>query len=180
MKNIALLAIRCYQRYVSPYKGFACAYRVHSGRASCSALGYRAIRRYGLQTGLGILRCRLYRCGIAHQWYRTAPRPLNRQAGVCDLVPCHLPLEAACHPPSLDCGADFLSQVACSVCDAPCHFADWRAFGEGSKDDMNVHIPSRERRPDPPRRKSHERDPAALRPLQTALPNHARPKGPQD
>ena len=44
-------AIGAYQRYLSPYKGFCCAYRAHTGRASCSALGARVIRRHGLLAG---------------------------------------------------------------------------------------------------------------------------------
>ena len=38
MRALALVAIGAYQRYVSPYKGFCCAYRAHTSRASCSAL----------------------------------------------------------------------------------------------------------------------------------------------
>ena len=59
MKQLALAAIRLYQRHLSPHKGFCCAYRVHTGRASCSSLGYRAIRRFGLWLGLVILHRRL-------------------------------------------------------------------------------------------------------------------------
>jgi putative component of membrane protein insertase Oxa1/YidC/SpoIIIJ protein YidD len=82
MKKIALLAIRFYQRCISPIKGYRCAYAVHSGRASCSGLGYRAIRRYGLWRGLGVLDSRLEQCGIAYR--RHAPSQLTRQAGECD------------------------------------------------------------------------------------------------
>jgi len=53
-RDLALLAITLYQRHLSPYKGFRCAYALHTGRASCSRLGYRAIRRHGLR-GLGLL-----------------------------------------------------------------------------------------------------------------------------
>jgi putative component of membrane protein insertase Oxa1/YidC/SpoIIIJ protein YidD len=52
VKTLLLTLIRLYQRHVSPRKGFACAYRVHTGCASCSHLGYRAIRRYGVWQGL--------------------------------------------------------------------------------------------------------------------------------
>jgi putative component of membrane protein insertase Oxa1/YidC/SpoIIIJ protein YidD len=38
-REALLVAIRFYQRHVSPRKGYRCAYRVHTGRCGCSALG---------------------------------------------------------------------------------------------------------------------------------------------
>ena len=54
-RSFALWAIVAYQRFVSPYKGFCCAYAFHTGHASCSTLGYRAIRRRGIPAGNAIL-----------------------------------------------------------------------------------------------------------------------------
>jgi putative component of membrane protein insertase Oxa1/YidC/SpoIIIJ protein YidD len=88
LRDLALRAIRLYQRYLSPRKGFACAYRACTGGASCSELGFRAIRRYGLRGGLRVLDARLERCrqAASQQPRRTAwPRA---QAGDCD---CDLP-----------------------------------------------------------------------------------------
>ena len=48
LKILALAAITLYQRFVSPRKGFSCAYRFHTGGPSCSVLGFRAVRRYGV------------------------------------------------------------------------------------------------------------------------------------
>ncbi|ATQ78761.1 hypothetical protein CR152_07315 [Massilia violaceinigra] len=91
MKTLALSAIGFYQRHLSPYKGFRCAYCAYTGNASCSALGARAIRRYGVWDGIGVLQGRLQKCGVAYRRYRTAvppapPRLLARpnQAGECD------------------------------------------------------------------------------------------------
>lgn len=90
----ALLAIRAYQRYLSPLKGYACAFRVLTGRDSCSAYGYRAIKRFGLLRGLALLRRRLQACS-QHLHAHRAATPAKRyvtarhraQAGDCDL-PC--------------------------------------------------------------------------------------------
>ena len=49
LRALALRAIGLYQRHLSPRKGFACAYRARTGGASCSELGFRAIRRFGLR-----------------------------------------------------------------------------------------------------------------------------------
>lgn len=93
----ALLAIRAYQRFLSPLKGYACAFRVLTGRDSCSAYAYRAIARFGLLRGLALLRRRLQACSHHLHAHRAASptTPATRyvtarhraQAGDCDL-PC--------------------------------------------------------------------------------------------
>jgi putative component of membrane protein insertase Oxa1/YidC/SpoIIIJ protein YidD len=108
----ALAAIRLYRTHVSPRKGFSCAYRKHMGRASCSTLGERAIRRHGLIGGAGILRLRLACCGDA---YRRAhpPRAVpQRQRGSCD-APCDIP----CDGSELSKAGDVCSCLDCGSCD---------------------------------------------------------------
>ncbi|MGK5024103.1 membrane protein insertion efficiency factor YidD [Janthinobacterium sp. RB2R34] len=97
----ALLAIRAYQLYLSPLKGYACAFRVLTGRDNCSAYGYRVIARFGLLRGLALLRRRTRACSQHLQAHRAAA-PATRchtarhqaQAGYCD-----------CDLPSADCAA---------------------------------------------------------------------------
>lgn len=82
MRRFALEAIRIYQRHVSPRKGFSCAYRSHLGRFSCSTLGYRAIRRYGLLKGLAVLRQRTSLCAqtlAVHRNSKLARTRIQRQ-----------------------------------------------------------------------------------------------------
>ena len=119
MRFLALLAITAYQRYVSPHKGFTCAYRLYTGHAGCSQLGYRAIRRYGVIGGISVLRERTYLCGVAHRRMAVAKTPrLRLQRGECDLGGCDLP-------------CDIFSN--CGSCD----------FGSGKEDEKErrVHIP---------------------------------------
>jgi putative component of membrane protein insertase Oxa1/YidC/SpoIIIJ protein YidD len=99
MKSLALGAIRFYQRFISPRKGFCCAYAAIKGHGSCSVLGCRAIRRYGVWRGIAVLDKRLEKCGIAYrrQKYRVAHGMLSRQAGF---------LDCACNAPA--------------ICDLPC------------------------------------------------------------
>jgi putative component of membrane protein insertase Oxa1/YidC/SpoIIIJ protein YidD len=120
--RLALLAIRGYQRYLSPVKGFSCALRVATGGDSCSAYGYRAIRRGGLRVGLQLLRQRLRLCGHVHLRAPQVRHPLlHAQRGHCDLPGCDLPgcELPGCHLPSaLDpaCGIlDAFSQCDCSA-----------------------------------------------------------------
>jgi putative component of membrane protein insertase Oxa1/YidC/SpoIIIJ protein YidD len=99
MRTLALTAILAYQRFISPYKGFCCAYKHHTGRRSCSSLGYRAIRMHGVLSGIAILNQRIHRCGVAHRRYRPLQKyNLHAQRGVCDIscdIPCDLPWHAS-------------------------------------------------------------------------------------
>lgn len=86
--RVVIALIGFYQRRLSPRKGYRCAYGHHTGRASCSRLGYRAVRRFGAWRGLQLLRQRMYLCGVAHRRYHRVPAPapgLAYQVGVIDL-----------------------------------------------------------------------------------------------
>jgi uncharacterized protein len=143
MRQIALYSIRLYQRYLSPYKGFSCAYRCATSRASCSQLGYRAIRRFGFLKGVGVLESRTHKCGVASR------RMLNSrygrtiyQRGECD-VGCDLP--GTCDFGSLDC--DFFKSrslnpfLDCAGTFADCGSCDWSSRKKKQEDDKYVYIP---------------------------------------
>lgn len=89
-KHLALWAISAYRRYLSPHKGFSCAYRVLTGGDSCSAYGYKVIARHGLRPGLALLQRRLDSCGAHHRQHhaqhaRARSARHRAQAGYCDL-----------------------------------------------------------------------------------------------
>jgi putative component of membrane protein insertase Oxa1/YidC/SpoIIIJ protein YidD len=60
-----LMVIDFYQRFISPYKGFRCAYRAARGRHSCSEFGKRALHRGGVVGFWPLLRRRFARCAEA-------------------------------------------------------------------------------------------------------------------
>ena len=98
-----IAAIGLYQRWLSPHKGFACAYRVHTGRASCSTLAGRAVRRHGAWGGLGVLRVRLACCAEAHARHHPPRRAAwHRQRGACD-AGCDLPCDGPDLGQAIDC-----------------------------------------------------------------------------
>lgn len=145
MRQLALFSIEIYKRYLSPYKGFCCAYRVHTGCQSCSTLGFRAIRRYGVVDGIGVLRKRLHRCGLAYQ-RQHAPRPrgaLRSQRGDCD-PGCVMPCEG-CDMPSIDCPSCDLPKGLCnatSCCDCgSCDCGDWGKDRKRKHEEDQVYIP---------------------------------------
>ena len=129
MQALALATIRFYQRHLSPRKGYCCAYRHHTGRASCSQLGYRAIRRLGLWRGLLALRIRLGRCGVAHRRYSRRGLALGGQAGFCDCA-CDLP-------------CDLDASTACDIAgNLPCDCGlDWPTSEKRKESEQYVHIP---------------------------------------
>ena len=58
-------AIGVYQRFVSPYKGFCCAYRAHTGRRSCSAYARAIVQRLGAQALPMAMKRQFARCRAA-------------------------------------------------------------------------------------------------------------------
>lgn len=97
---LALAAIRFYQRFISPHKGYSCALRAATGGASCSAYGHAVIARFGLGRGLGLLQRRLELCGHVHMRANAVPPPhprLKYQRGFCDLPTCDAPCDLPCH-----------------------------------------------------------------------------------
>lgn len=129
LRFMALRAITLYQRHLSPSKGFSCAYRVHTGCQSCSVLGYRAIRRFGVWRGLGTLRERFERCRAVHRRHPAFPRVPKGQAGFCD-ASCDLPCDVG------------VSDCYCP-CDCPGDCGDWSKSKKSEKEEKPVYIPPR-------------------------------------
>ena len=144
MKTIALFAIRAYQRYISPHKGFCCAYHAHTGYRSCSVLGYRAIRRYGVLPGVAVLQKRFKRCTAAHQQQHHRLR-YNSQQGFCDVpcdcpsvdIPCDMSCDMPCDMPSGKSVQNF-----CDVLDC-CNGCDWPFSRKNSEETPPPYIPPR-------------------------------------
>lgn len=72
---LACWLIDLYQRYISPRKGFCCAYRVrHRRRDSCSQYAKRAIAKLGLLPGVRLLGRRFDKCADACKALRYEPK----------------------------------------------------------------------------------------------------------
>ena len=133
-RALLLAAIRGYRRHLSPRKGFACAYRVHAGCASCSSLGLRAISRYGAWRGLGVLRLRLEQCRLVAEERRARRFTLVAQAGFID---CDVPCDASC-----------VDGSACDAC-AWTGTGDWDCDWFGSRRSASAPVRRRRRRGEP-------------------------------
>jgi putative component of membrane protein insertase Oxa1/YidC/SpoIIIJ protein YidD len=66
LASAAVAAIVFYQRHLSPHKGYCCAYRVHTGRCSCSEFARRFVLRAGCWRMLHVLPRRFAKCRAAH------------------------------------------------------------------------------------------------------------------
>jgi putative component of membrane protein insertase Oxa1/YidC/SpoIIIJ protein YidD len=75
-KPATLLAIDGYQQFISPHKGYRCAYGVLYG-TSCSQFGEQAIRDYGLIGGLILLRQQFHDCSDAAAQIRSGACQVN-------------------------------------------------------------------------------------------------------
>ena len=62
LARLALVGIAGYQRYLSPRKGYACAYRIAHGGTGCSGYAKQAIADHGLLAAVPQIRARLSAC----------------------------------------------------------------------------------------------------------------------
>lgn len=140
VKFLALALICAYQKYISPWKGYCCSYRAHTGCSSCSALGYRAIRMKGIVRGMALLMERLYLCGVAHRRYGAKlARPPKSQRGDCDVGCVDLPG---------DCDGDCGGRGKSGVCEAArcldsfgCDGPSKDRKGRKGKKEAQIHLP---------------------------------------
>jgi putative component of membrane protein insertase Oxa1/YidC/SpoIIIJ protein YidD len=117
MKNLSLFLINFYQKYISPYKGFNCAYRVATGEIGCSGYGKKVISRFGFKTGYSLLQRRFEECKCSSEELKKdfIQKPVNKRivhpkfgsqggfvdCGGCDVPHCDLPsCDSPCDSPS--------------------------------------------------------------------------------
>ncbi len=47
ISQISIYGIEFYQKHISPYKGYSCAYRYYTGKDSCSEFTKKSILKFG-------------------------------------------------------------------------------------------------------------------------------------
>lgn len=87
------IVITGYQRYISPYKGFCCAYRAKHGGLSCSEYVKQAVLQDGIWHALPTVKQRFKDCKVAALEFsanNTNPRRRhqnqNRQGKISDML----------------------------------------------------------------------------------------------
>lgn len=108
MKFVFLFLIKFYQKFISPYKGFHCAYAKKHNDCTCSNYGYQVINNHGVVKGFKLLNIRFKECSKAAQSLKSINHHhFNKQAGFVDCGGCD-----GCDLPSCD------VSDACNVFDA--------------------------------------------------------------
>jgi putative component of membrane protein insertase Oxa1/YidC/SpoIIIJ protein YidD len=65
INKLAIKTISSYQQYISPHKGFCCAYGVLNGAPSCSAYAKQQIKMHGIIKASGLIRSQFKKCKMA-------------------------------------------------------------------------------------------------------------------
>ena len=102
--SMAISIIAGYQKFVSPYKGFHCAFRRVKGGPGCSEFGKQAIREHGLIAGLRMIRQRFRECAAASQ---ELGESASKEPTMADANPANLANFCA------SCGCRMLSEIVC-------------------------------------------------------------------
>lgn len=103
-------AVGAYQRHLSPHKGFCCAYRVHTGRVSCSEFGRRVLLRLGLLAFFRLMPRQFARCRAAFASIQLGSHHSPDQSRLRKAVD------------GCDCGLSSCDVADCALdgCDLPC------------------------------------------------------------
>jgi len=84
-KQVAVLGVDAYQTWISPHKGYHCAFAEHHHGTSCSAYGKKVFQEHGVAAGLLMLKVRFEQCHDARLALESASRriPKCEQASGC-------------------------------------------------------------------------------------------------
>jgi len=131
MKRIAILFINIYQRFISPVKGFRCAYGALHGDGTCSQIIKKIVKEHGVIGGRAKIRRQFADCRAAYaqllehpEWDKKKEKK-ERKCDYCDCPgPCDFP--KACGGKGKGGGGDGGSGGGGGGsgldCDSPCDF----------------------------------------------------------
>jgi len=88
LDKLAISGINGYQRYISPYKGYKCAYSYYTKGCSCSEYAKQSIENYGIIKSIPLINLRLKECRVVYFENKEARKnsevdACNEIAGVC-------------------------------------------------------------------------------------------------
>jgi len=66
LKSIAVGSINLYQKYISPYKGYRCAYGVYHQNGTCSGIIKSRIQEHGLIKAYPMIKGQFQACKVAY------------------------------------------------------------------------------------------------------------------
>jgi putative component of membrane protein insertase Oxa1/YidC/SpoIIIJ protein YidD len=87
------MVIGIYQKYISPHKGFCCAYKVHHNESSCSEFAKNMVREKGVFKAIPSINERFGLCKISSDYlkneYEIGNDKKAHKAGKCSLDACN-------------------------------------------------------------------------------------------
>lgn len=101
-RYVAAGAIVGYQKYLSPHKGYVCAFRVHTQRCSCSEFARKYVLRHGVLKLMFALPARFAKCKQAAMALK---EKLAAEKGRDDVPPTSTVLMRECGPVGIECCA---------------------------------------------------------------------------
>lgn len=112
VRQVAVAAIKGYQQYISPYKGFSCAHRVLYGGESCSGYVKHAIAAQGLLEALSSAGERFQACKAASLILRSQQSESEKKKRRLENY-CQNPLDSC---QCAECGCEACTQLSCESC----------------------------------------------------------------
>lgn len=66
LNKSAIFSINFYQKYISPNKGYCCAYKYYSTKDSCSEFAKKSFMKYGFIKSIMLTKIHLKKCKEVH------------------------------------------------------------------------------------------------------------------
>ena len=88
INKLAIIGISYYQQYISPHKGYCCAYKHYTGKSSCSEFTKESIKKYGIIKTFPLFKEQIKRCQAVY-FSEKIKKPkkeidkCNEAAGIC-------------------------------------------------------------------------------------------------
>ena len=79
MRHFFIFLITLYQKYLSPHKGFSCAYACYHHSLSCSAMVKNIIAEHGVIAGWPLIKQQFLNCHLAYQLLETEREKQERE-----------------------------------------------------------------------------------------------------
>lgn len=79
MRHFFIFLITLYQKYLSPHKGFNCAYACYHHSLSCSAMVKNIIAEHGVIAGWPLIKQQFVNCHLAYQYLETEREKKERE-----------------------------------------------------------------------------------------------------
>ena len=122
MRYFFIALISLYQRFLSPLKGYGCAYRIRHQSNSCSGAVKSLLAQHGVIKSIPLIRLRFRACRHAYD---------DLKAGYIPPYSADLPCDFPCGDGAFDCASS--AGAGCDYCDVLDVIAEWKRLSARTK-----------------------------------------------